>query len=375
MRQATAVVLLCLLWSSTARAQGVDGYASTMLDLVQERSTMEWRSRVFAERRFVIGERVRFTAAGFAEGLIADRAGAVKAAVLRPQELHAEFLWARADVRIGFSRVVWGRLDELLPTDVVNPLDLTRFFFEGRSEARLPVAMVRARLVPSERAAVEAIYVPVFRRGRFDQLDERTSPFNLVAGLPVEANTPPRRWRNGQGGVRASFTTGRVDWAVSSYRGITPFPDYEVSTFGVQERFERFTMIGADVETVRGEWGIRGEVAARRGLQEGGVGVDRRAGASRLSGTVVVSRTRQEADVSLVAVFDRAFARETRQLRVFSVYTPTDGSMFARAIVSVSLADNVSLETSGGLFAGEGTATLSRFATRDFAYARLKVFF
>jgi hypothetical protein len=323
-----------------------------------------------------VGEHVRLTAAGFAEGLLADREGSARAAILRPQELHAERLWARADLRIGMSRVVWGRLDEFAPTDVVNPLDLTRFFFEGRSEARLPVAMVRARLVPSERVSVEGVYVPLFRRGRFDQLEERTSPFNLLARVPVQANPPPRTWSSGQGGVRASFTTGRFDWALSSYRGLDAFPGYElVPPAGVTERFERFTMLGADFETVRGAWGLRGEVASRRGLREAGIGVDRRAGASRLSGTVLVSDREGDTDVSLVSVIDRAFARETRRLRALAVYHPAYRSVFARMIVTVSLRDNLSVESSAGLFTGEGSDTLGRFATRDFAYARLKVFF
>ena len=47
----------------------------------------------------------------------------------------------------GFTRVVWGRLDEIQPTDVINPLDVSRFFFEGRAEARLPVALVRGSCV------------------------------------------------------------------------------------------------------------------------------------------------------------------------------------------------------------------------------------
>ena len=37
-------------------------------------------------------------------------------------------------------------LDELQPTDVINPLDISRFFFDGRSKARLPVAVIRGQL-------------------------------------------------------------------------------------------------------------------------------------------------------------------------------------------------------------------------------------
>ena len=47
---------------------------------------------------------------------------------------------------------------------------------EGRSEARLPVGLVRARTFLPRSTTLEAVYVPHFRRGRFDQLDEPSSP-------------------------------------------------------------------------------------------------------------------------------------------------------------------------------------------------------
>lgn len=427
-----------------ARAQGVDGYVSLMADVLPDvgRETgerddvSELAARLFAERRFTFAERFRITLAGFAEGLVADRAprGATRAAIVRPQEMHLEARWAKADLRVGLSRVVWGRLDELLPTDVVNPLDVTRFFLEGRSEARMPVGMIRARLLPSDRFAIEAIYVPIFRRGRFDQLDETSSAFNLApqttcasAVLPpclplaVVSQEPKRTWGNAQGGARASITTGRVDWSIATYRGFETLPLFEVAeppalqsgppaiAPKTLERFPPFTMIGGDFETVRGAWGVRGEVAlfVDRTLQtigapvliqgrmvDGGIGVDRKAGAYRVSGNVVIAKRWSEAatlrpdltslpplptidhlDLTLVATVDRSFVRETRTLRAFAVYNPGQGSAFARVIATFVLRDNVSFEASGGWFTGEGVDLLSRLATRDFVYARLKVFF
>ena len=72
---------------------------------------------------------------------------------------------------------------------------------------------------------------------------------------------------------------------------------------------------------------------------------------------------------------DRSFARETRSIRAFAVYNPDEQSTFARVIGSFSLRDNVALEASAGLFAGEGADVLARFADRDFLYLRLKVFY
>jgi hypothetical protein len=371
------VAVTCLGVVSRGEAQQIDGYASVMIDAVPDEDATELRGRLFAERRFDLGDRVRLMLSGFAEGLIADRdePQITLAALLRPQEVHLELVGEHADLRIGWTRVVWGRLDEFQPTDVVNPLDVTRFFLEGRSEARMPVGMVRARLLPSDRFTLEGIYVPFFRRGRYDQLDEPTAPFNLVKPLAVVPNEPTRTIANSQGGVRVSVTTGRVDWAVSTYRGFVPLPEYDVSGFSVVERFQRFTMVGGDFETVAGEWGLRGEIAVRDELVEGGIGVDRRAGAYRVGGNIIIADADSDATATLVGVLDRSFSRDTRHVRAFAAYNVSDNNVFARVILSFNLRDNVTLETSGGLFAGAGTDVLGLLTTRDFVYARLKVFF
>ena len=421
------------LGATQAAAQGIDGYASLTVDSFpaarqesgERHAITELRAKLFAERTLEFGDHFRLTAAGIVEGLAAHRGESVAAATVQPHELHVEARWLHADVRVGMTRIAWGRLDEVQPTDVVNPLDLTRFFFEGRSEARRAMPLARVRWLPSDRFNIEGLYVPWFRRARFDELDDETSAFNLspkttcASGgpqpclpLPRIADEPADSFVHAQGGARASVTTGRVDWSASVYRGYETLPLYEFAgpTMPemlpiVIERFPRFTMIGGDFETVRGEWGVRGELAAFvvKSLQaagqpiilagrslEGGIGVDRSAGQYRLSGDVLVSSrwatdaatTAQpldsevdRVDVSLVAALDRSFAQETRRLRAFAVYNPGEASGFVRVIATISLRDNVSIEGSGGVFAGSGADTFSRLASRDFVYARLKVFF
>jgi hypothetical protein len=378
-RDPTRLVLLVwlLLLPQPLAAQGVDGYASVMADAVPGAETAELRARVLAERRVDLGARVRLTAAGFVEGLVADRGrfGTRTDAVLRARELHAEVLWPRADLRVGLSRVVWGRLDELLPTDVVNPLDLTRFLFEGRAEARLAVPMVRARLLPGEAFSLDAVYVPIFTRARFDDLDEASSPFAIAPPLPAVRREPPRTLRNAQGGVRATATTGRVDWALTAYRGFEPLPEYVSEAGAISERYPRFTLVGADFETVRGRWGIRGELARRGESVEGGAGLDRPAGEYRFASHLLVARRRGDTDLSLVGSIERSWARATRSLRAFAVYNASEGSLFARAVATLSLRDHVGLELSGGAFAGRGDDVLGRLTSRDFLYVRLKVFY
>ena len=123
-----------------------------------------------------------------------------------------------------------------------------------------------------------------------------------------------------------------------------------------------------------------------------GVGVDRKAGDYRIAANVLWSRSGVDApiqlrsafadddevertDVSLVVAADRSFARETRTVRVFAVYDPADATTFTRVIAAVSLRDNVWLEGSAGVFTGSSLDIIGRLTRRDFAYARLKVFF
>jgi hypothetical protein len=398
--------------SSPAAAQTLDGAASVMVvafadhDNTPARSPLvDLRPRLFVEGEADVNSVLRLTAAGFVEGLAASNEphNRSRRLVGRVQELHAEFRGSKADLRIGLSRIQWGRLDEFVPTDVVNPIDVARFFMESRAEARLSVPLIRARLTGSDRFGVEAVYVPLFERGRFDQVGEASSPFNLAPPIPTVDEPPEAVWRNGQGGVRVNATTGRVDWAVVGYRGYEPFPIYELETAEDETQpvvarghFPRFDMFGGDFETVRGKWGLRGEFAwfFNRTLQslepliqvegqvvQAGVGIDRRAGNYRIGATLLTSRrqvsseTIDAEDTLVVLVVDRSFARETRQLRTFAAYDTTTGSVFARAIGTIALRDNFILELSAALFDGQKTDMLSRLRTRDFGYARLKFLF
>jgi hypothetical protein len=424
---AAVVVLAAAGLAPAAAAQTIErptGNVSVFGDWLPSRETRELRARVFVEEKLAPADRVRFTFSGFLEGP-ADRAASGTAGadpraettgIARVHEAVTELRIGRFDMYAGYGRVVWGRLDELQPTDVINPLDVSRFLFEGRSEARLPVAVVRGRVYFTPDVSLEGVYVPVFRRGRFDQLNERTSPFNIApelgvvgclaigcpAGPPaIEELEPSARWNDAQGGARFSATSGRLDWSLSAYRGFEALPlvALEPARFALVSQHPRFTMIGGDFESVAGTWGFRGEAAAfvHDNFQgsnlaivsgssfDAGFGVDRRAGEYQLSGTVLFHREAPDdvpgsdlegrSDVSLIVSGDRTFARERYRLRAFSVYNPSEGSAFLRAIAMAKLTDDVALEASGGWFPGEGSDLIGRFSDSDFLYARLRYYF
>jgi predicted RND superfamily exporter protein len=422
---AAALMLVVLSTPSAAQAQTFarpTGDVSVFADWFPNRDdTSELRSRVFVEQRIAPSERVGITVSGFVEGLLArrpdDGLGSLRwerTSSARIHEAAADLRFGRLDLYAGYGRVVWGRLDELQPTDVINPLDVSRFFFEGRNEARLPIGIVRARFYFTDDASLEGVYVPVFRRGRFDQLGEASSPFGLrqdagdlvclAIGCPtvpvrIDETEPSTRWTNSQGGVRFGTTIGRFDWSLSAYRGFEPFPIATLSpaTFTIVSSHPRFTMLGGDFETVRGEWGVRGEVAAfvRDTFQatdlssvegqsfDAGVGVDRRAGSYHVTGTVLFHREQPDRgapavdvrnDVSIILSADRTYARERYRTRAFSVYNPAEGSAFVRFIGMATLRDDLALEGSGGWFPGDGRDTIGRFSDSDFIYARLKYY-
>ncbi len=399
----------------------------------------ELRARLFAEQKLRPADHIRITVSGFAEGLLArrplDEGGETRVtdAIARVHEATAEIRLGRLDLYGGYGRVVWGRLDELQPTDVINPLDVSRFFFEGRNEARLPVAVVRGRFFFTDDLSLEGVYVPVFRRGRFDQLDEPSSPFNIAEGvqpdivvclaigcppLPqLQEEEPAVRWDNAQGGARLNVTTGRLDWSLSAYRGFEAFPLLSFRSAGtrsagtrsagtrsagtslpvIASTYPRFTMIGGDFETVSGRWGVHGEVAAfvRDNFQttdpsivggsslDAGVGVDRRVETYHVSGTVLVHHERPEprggnetgrTDASFIVSADRSFARDRYQIRAFGVYNPGERSSFLRGIATAKLRDDVAVEGSAGWFAGSGRDTIGRFSDSDFLYLRVRYY-
>ena len=313
------------------------------------------------------------------------------------------------DLRAGIGTIVWGRLDEVQPTDVINPLDASKYLLAGRADARLPVVHARLRWYAGEKATIEGVWVPLFTRGRYDVLDEASSPFNLLADArrctpspacpPVSQfirHEPPRSSGSSQGGARVSITSGRVDWALAVYSGYPGFGRIGVGPIGlppgtppdfippvlVFETYPRFTMYGGDFETVRGDWAIRGEAALTTGdtitSAASPIGIEghsdprrcRRRSAGRLVSPQRHAPRRARRDP---ASRRRRHQREPRRRRRAPVRArhPQGARLrrlerrrrsgFARTIGTWSLRDNLALEGTVGWFFGHGDDTISRF--------------
>ena len=398
----------------------IHGAVSTlMVAYPNQQDTRELRTRVLLDMTADAASWLRLRFEGHAEGLVAERTGRVTDAIAAVRDAWAELRLKDVEVRAGYGRLVWGRLDEVMPSDVINPIDTARFFLDSRADARLPVAFVRSRVFLPSETSIEAVIALPGRRGRFDSLDEPTSPFNLLkdlalpaqaqAGVRLRREEPAASWRNLQGGLRVSTTAGRVDMSVAAWRGFESFGilSFEPVSFPTEpgpiplvvgtlvERYPRFTMIAGDAEMVRGGWAIRGEIAgfidktlagpagpAKGKAFDAGIGVDRAAGDYHLFGSVVWHRewftlppSSSKEHVNVIASVDRRFSRDRYLARVFGVLNPDDRSGFVRGLASWSVRDNVLLEASGGVFLGEGSDTISRFNDRDFVFLRARYSF
>jgi hypothetical protein len=334
-----------------------------------KQDAQELRPRISFSGTAEVSKAVRVHVDGIVEGLLADRkrfGGRVTDVSADARDAWIEATGKRADIRAGYGRLAWGRLDEVQPSDVINPIDTARFFLEGRSEARLPVGFARARVFPSSSVTVEGVLVPFFRRSTFDSLDEKTSPFNLIPGVP-QPDAPDAM----QGGGRISATVGRVDVSTAIYRGTDTF----VSPLG----YRRFTMVAGDFETVSGAWAIRGETALRVDQSfDAGAGVDRKSGEFRIFASAIVHRdfatafAKSATNLNVIGSIERKFGRDHYLARLFAIANPDDRSAFIRGLLVWSATDQLAVEVTGAKFAGSGDDAISRFAGRDFAGLRVR---
>ena len=144
----------------------LDGHISISGDALPVLDVAEFRPQLMLDVRGLLrGETIRYRVQAIFEALVrgasADQAPdhdtRVTGAIARFRDAWIQAAGARGDLRAGYGRVIWGRLDEIQPSDVINPIDASRFLFDGRSEARLPVAFVRGRFFLREDLTIEGV--------------------------------------------------------------------------------------------------------------------------------------------------------------------------------------------------------------------------
>jgi hypothetical protein len=203
-----AAAAVCALPASALAQQGlVDGYVAAGVDYVPNvDDAIELRTRLFIEKAWTAGA-WRFRGAGLAEGLVADRDRARHDGHLQIREATVAWSGRAFDLRAGIGTMVWGRLDEVQPTDVINPLDASKYLLQGRADARLPVTHARVRWFAGRRLGA-ALHARPVRRPRRSVLPVQP-PRRRGAVYAVAGVSPDRRLHAERAAAFAALVAGR----------------------------------------------------------------------------------------------------------------------------------------------------------------------
>jgi hypothetical protein len=91
------------------------------------------------------------------------------------------------ELRLGRQKISWGQLDDLQPTDHLNPEDLTEFYFRPELERKIGVPAARLAAY-SGPWTLELVWAPWYSAYRFPDREDRWFPPLLV--VPDRVQTP-----------------------------------------------------------------------------------------------------------------------------------------------------------------------------------------
>ena len=208
-------------------------------------------------------------------------------------EAYLEYYFQDVEVHVGKQKVSWGQLDDVQPTDNVNPEDLTEFYFRPELERKIGVPALR---VLGYRGAwtVDFVWTPLFTTYRFPARDDRWFPPLLVVAdtlatplgtIPVHTNypdvdAPPHTLASSDVALRVRRFYEGADMSLSVFHGwdkspsftarhtatVTPTGDPHapvaiVADVAVQPSPHRITVVGGDLAVPFLWFALRAEAA------------------------------------------------------------------------------------------------------------------
>lgn len=192
----------------------------------------------------------------------------------------------KLDITLGRQRIIWGTADQINPTTNLSPRDLEDILDFGRVRG---VDALNFRLHFSERASLQAVFVPIFRpanlpRGAFSGIffspSELQSNFLDTLGITIidELSTiliPSSRFTNSNFGLRFKGRSEKTDYSFSYANVFDGFPFQNLDKFKIVDywygepifvkesyfSYARFHVLGADLATSIGGAGVWAEAA------------------------------------------------------------------------------------------------------------------
>ncbi len=168
------------------------------------------------------------------------------------REAYLKFSSGAADFRIGKQIIVWGRADQINPTDNLSPRDYTMFTADSYDQRHGTTAASVTYNFTS--IAATAIWLPRFKPYKV--------PIPPAPGVSISENVPT--------GDQFAFKLNQygmdMDWSLSYFSGYDLNPDIAIESvqsnaLNLSLQHHRIRVLGADAATVLGRYGVRAEVA------------------------------------------------------------------------------------------------------------------
>lgn len=176
----------------------------------------------------------------------------------------------------GAQTVIWGRIDELPPTDRFSRIDATRAVLDDLDERRRATVLLRyegfygsskldAVFVPYFRGAElpdeDSVWYPIDRKeGRILGIEPGALPAVIVQNANIDDNDPSG---DGGWGIRYSRTESDFDYALTIQRNrqSLPYFVYDAPSNTLEAKYPRSWSSGADIGFEAGGITWRGEFA------------------------------------------------------------------------------------------------------------------
>ncbi len=197
------------------------------------------------------------------------------------------------EVRLGKQKVSWGQLDDLQPTDHLNPQDLREFFFRPELERKIGVPAVRATGYRGPWVA-DLVWAPTYTAYRFPNRDDRWFPPLLrvpdrvetpLGSMPIETRypdvrPPPLTLASSDVGLRVTRFLGGAELSGTVFHGWDKVPTFSADATAtvvptglaeapaapsvdlrVRPSLHRITVVGADLAVPVWLLALRAEAA------------------------------------------------------------------------------------------------------------------
>lgn len=184
------------------------------------------------------------------------------------REAYINVYAGKFDFRVGKQIVVWGRADGFNPTNNITPEDFTIFSPEA-DDIRLGNFLIRSKFHINTKLELEAIWIPHYKASVLP-LGIMPLPEELLFG---ESIYPNANLNNSGYAGKFNFNFPKIDGSISYFNGYNPLPGLEFGmpelqtdstfTIAISDRAYKQQVIGADLSTTIGSYGLRGELAYR----------------------------------------------------------------------------------------------------------------